>query len=50
MKSSGGGGVKKKLTAYNKFMRSEMARLKEAEPGITHKERCVPPAALRICS
>lgn len=31
----------KKLSAYNKFMRTEMARLKESEPDITHKERFV---------
>jgi hypothetical protein len=56
---SSGGGSKKKLTAFNKFMASkvlrsgqmtlpyrflyfqqtEMARLKEDEPDITHKER-----------
>ncbi|KZP25329.1 hypothetical protein FIBSPDRAFT_705311, partial [Athelia psychrophila] len=33
------GGSKKKLSAYNKFMRTEMARLKEDDPEITHKER-----------
>lgn len=38
-KSAGGGGAKKKLSAYNKFMRTEMARLKETDPNITHKER-----------
>ncbi|KAI0316485.1 hypothetical protein OF83DRAFT_1172843 [Amylostereum chailletii] len=37
-KSSGGGG-RKKLTAYNKFMQTEMARLKETQPDITHQER-----------
>jgi hypothetical protein len=38
-KSTGGGGAKKKLSAYNKFMRTEMARLKDTDPNITHKER-----------
>jgi hypothetical protein len=37
-RSSGGGG-RKKLTAYNKFMQTEMARLKEDEPDITHQAR-----------
>ncbi|KAI0274952.1 hypothetical protein BC834DRAFT_850481 [Gloeopeniophorella convolvens] len=37
-RSSGGGG-RKKLTAYNKFMQTEMARLKEDEPDISHQER-----------
>ncbi|TFK26797.1 hypothetical protein FA15DRAFT_587650, partial [Coprinopsis marcescibilis] len=37
-KSTGGGG-KKKLTAFNLFMKTEMARLKEEEPELTHKER-----------
>ncbi|EDR15851.1 uncharacterized protein LACBIDRAFT_301226 [Laccaria bicolor S238N-H82] len=33
------GGGKKKLTAFNKFMQSEMARLKDDEPDISHQER-----------
>ncbi|KAI6112433.1 hypothetical protein EDD16DRAFT_1484692 [Pisolithus croceorrhizus] len=37
-KSSGGGG-KKKLSAFNRFMQSEMARLKETEPNMPHQER-----------
>ncbi|KAF9245690.1 Sec1-like protein [Melanogaster broomeanus] len=37
-KSSGGGG-RKKLSAFNKFMQSEMARLKESEPDMPHQER-----------
>ncbi|TFY71180.1 hypothetical protein EVG20_g1829 [Dentipellis fragilis] len=37
-KSSGGGG-RKKLTAYNKFMQTEMARLKDDQPDITHQDR-----------
>ncbi|KAG6911333.1 hypothetical protein DXG01_001004 [Tephrocybe rancida] len=37
VKSSGGG--KKKLTAFNKFMQTEMARLREDEPDISHKDR-----------
>ncbi|KAI0049279.1 hypothetical protein FA95DRAFT_1475456, partial [Auriscalpium vulgare] len=34
-----GGGGRKKLTAYNKFMQTEMARLKEDEPDIPHQQR-----------
>ncbi|KAI0001736.1 hypothetical protein BJV77DRAFT_938202, partial [Russula vinacea] len=37
-RSSGGGG-RKKLTAYNKFMQTEMARLKEDEPDMSHQDR-----------
>jgi len=37
-RSSGGGG-RKKLTAYNKFMQTEMARLKEHEPDMSHQAR-----------
>ncbi|KAI0304597.1 hypothetical protein BC826DRAFT_977115 [Russula brevipes] len=37
-RSSGGGG-RKKLTAYNKFMQTEMARLKEDEPDMPHQAR-----------
>ncbi|KIK70534.1 hypothetical protein GYMLUDRAFT_32563 [Collybiopsis luxurians FD-317 M1] len=37
-KSRGGGG-KKKLTPFNKFMQTEMARLKEEEPDISHQDR-----------
>ncbi|KDQ63187.1 hypothetical protein JAAARDRAFT_119170, partial [Jaapia argillacea MUCL 33604] len=33
------GGGKKKLSAFNKFMQQEMARLKEEEPDIPHQER-----------
>jgi hypothetical protein len=38
-KSSSGGG-RKKLTPFNKFMQTELARLKEDKPDITHQERC----------
>ncbi|KAF8079085.1 hypothetical protein FPV67DRAFT_1467444 [Lyophyllum atratum] len=38
-KPKSGGGGRKKLTAFNKFMQTEMARLKEDEPDITHQER-----------
>ncbi|PPQ77034.1 LOW QUALITY PROTEIN: hypothetical protein CVT25_014851 [Psilocybe cyanescens] len=38
VKSTGGGG-KKKLSLFNKFMQSEMARLKEEEPDMQHKDR-----------
>jgi len=37
-RSSSGGG-RKKLTAYNKFMQTEMARLKEDEPDMSHQAR-----------
>ena len=36
--SSAGGG-RKKLSAFNKFMQSEMARLKESDPDMPHQER-----------
>ena len=36
---SGGRGGKKKLTPFNKFMQTEMARLKEEEPNVPHSER-----------
>jgi len=38
IKSRGGGG-KKKLTAFNKFMQTELARLKEDEPDVSHQDR-----------
>ncbi|KAG6854159.1 hypothetical protein C0991_010070 [Blastosporella zonata] len=38
-KTKSGGGGKKKLTAFNKFMQSEMARLREEEPETSHKDR-----------
>ncbi|KAH6916680.1 hypothetical protein BKA70DRAFT_1250262 [Coprinopsis sp. MPI-PUGE-AT-0042] len=38
-KTKSGGGGKKKLTAFNLFMKTEMARLKEDEPELSHKER-----------
>jgi vacuolar protein sorting-associated protein 33A len=39
-KSSGGGG-RKKLSAFNRFMKSEMYKLKETEPNMSHQERFV---------
>ncbi|KAK7465554.1 hypothetical protein VKT23_005529 [Stygiomarasmius scandens] len=36
---STGGGKRKKLTPFNKFMQSEMARLKEEEPDMPHQDR-----------
>ncbi|KAF5374729.1 hypothetical protein D9758_000545 [Tetrapyrgos nigripes] len=36
---SSGGGKRKKLTAFNKFMQTEMARLKEEEPDIPRQDR-----------
>ncbi|KAG6813981.1 hypothetical protein H0H92_004474 [Tricholoma furcatifolium] len=38
-KSKPSGSGRKKLSAFNKFMQTEMARLKDDEPGITHQER-----------
>jgi hypothetical protein len=35
-KSAGGG---KKLSPYNKFMKTELARLKETEPNMAHMDR-----------
>jgi len=32
-------GGKKKLTPFNKFMQTELARLKEEKPDVPHKER-----------
>ncbi|KAI3622481.1 yabby like transcription factor [Moniliophthora roreri] len=40
-KAKSPGGSKKKLTPFNKFMRSEMARLKEDEPEMSHQDRLV---------
>ncbi|KIM79803.1 hypothetical protein PILCRDRAFT_822979 [Piloderma croceum F 1598] len=34
---SGGGG--KRLSPYNKFMKTELARLKETEPNMAHMDR-----------
>ncbi|KAI9305593.1 hypothetical protein BJ944DRAFT_248926 [Cunninghamella echinulata] len=28
----------KKMTPYNKFMKTELAKIKEATPGIAHKD------------
>ncbi|THV06594.1 hypothetical protein K435DRAFT_484218 [Dendrothele bispora CBS 962.96] len=38
-KSKSTGGKRKKLTPFNKFMQTEMARLKEDEPDMSHQER-----------
>ncbi|KAI0726146.1 hypothetical protein C8Q72DRAFT_847744 [Fomitopsis betulina] len=32
-------GGRKKLTPFNKFMQTEVARLKEQDPNMPHKER-----------
>ncbi|KAG5715721.1 hypothetical protein E4T56_gene159 [Termitomyces sp. T112] len=37
-KSSAGVG-RKKLTVFNKFMQTEMARLRDEQPDISHQER-----------
>jgi len=37
--SAGKKGGKKKLTEFNKWMQTEMARLKEEKPDMPHRER-----------
>ena len=39
---SGGGGGPKKSNAYNRFMKSELKKLKEEFPDLDHVERSVP--------
>lgn len=34
-------GTKRKISPYNKFVKEELARLKESHPDLTHKERLV---------
>lgn len=36
---STGGAKAKKITPYNKFMKDELARLKESSPDMKHPER-----------
>jgi len=38
-KRKGSAGGRKKLTEFNKFMQTEVARLKEQDPNMPHKER-----------
>ncbi|THH10964.1 hypothetical protein EW145_g957 [Phellinidium pouzarii] len=38
-KSSGGAKGKGKITPYNRYMREELARLKESDPEMKHPER-----------
>ncbi|KAH9837351.1 uncharacterized protein C8Q71DRAFT_857656 [Rhodofomes roseus] len=38
-KKKGSAGGRKKLTEFNKFMQTEVARLKEQDPNMPHKER-----------
>ncbi|KAG2350928.1 hypothetical protein BDR05DRAFT_900454 [Suillus weaverae] len=38
-KTKSGFGGRKKLSAFNKFMQTEMARLKEEEPDMSHQDR-----------
>ncbi|KZS91636.1 hypothetical protein SISNIDRAFT_516334 [Sistotremastrum niveocremeum HHB9708] len=38
-KKTKSGGRTKKVSAYNKFMQTELARLKETEPNTPHLER-----------
>lgn len=40
------GGTKKKISPYNKFVKEELARLKESHPDLTHKERSVFPGGI----
>ena len=34
----GGGNEPRELTGYNKFMRDQLASIKEATPGLSHRE------------
>jgi hypothetical protein len=36
--SQSGGKCKRKLTAYNKFMKTEIQKVKKAEPNLTHQQ------------
>lgn len=38
-KSTGGAKARGKITPYNKFMKDELARLKESSPDLKHPER-----------
>ncbi|KAH9849267.1 hypothetical protein C2E23DRAFT_840563 [Lenzites betulinus] len=38
-RKAGGAGGRKKLTDFNKFMQTEVARLKQENPDMPHKER-----------
>lgn len=40
-KSTGGAKGKGKITPYNKFMKEELARLKDSHPDLKHPERLV---------
>ena len=42
LEKSGGGGGPKKSNAYNRFMKSELKKLKEEFPDLDHVERLVP--------
>ncbi|KAG8678740.1 hypothetical protein FRC12_020748 [Ceratobasidium sp. 428] len=37
--SAAAGGAKKKSSPYNVYMKSELAKLKEKHPDMSHKER-----------
>ncbi|KAI1793137.1 RNI-like protein [Ganoderma leucocontextum] len=39
-KKTGSAGGRKKLTEFNKFMQTEVARLKQENPDMPHKDRC----------
>ncbi|KAG6874406.1 hypothetical protein C0995_015142 [Termitomyces sp. Mi166 len=41
-KNKSPGVGRKKLTAFNKFMQTEMARLRDEQPDISHQERYLP--------
>ena len=38
-KKTGSAGGRKKLTEFNKFMQTEVARLKQENPDMPHKDR-----------
>ena len=46
-KTSSAGG-RKKLTDFNKFMQTEVARLKQENPDMPHKDRCAPASLMRV--
>ena len=48
LEKSGGGGGPKKSNAYNRFMKSELKKLKEEFPDLDHVERSVPPSLALI--
>ena len=45
---TGSAGGRKKLTEFNKFMQTEVARLKQENPDMPHKDRCGTSAISRV--